>query len=189
MAGTFNKTKGKSHPVDSVDYGALQVISFPLIASVGNSVTSATIQARHILPFGYKVIGLWFNPGFTGGTLPAANASVNVAMGGGAEAGTVPVNDNSEANGYPPTIAVNGNSIFAADKRVDNIAGLTLDVPVFLVADNPDAIWPQGALMTLRLITNGSGTFTNVQVSMACFPYDVRPDLPNGAGLVPADIR
>lgn len=197
--GVFNKTRAKQHSPGAAAYDALQNLKFTGGANYTLATDSYTVaapgantteQARLMLPHNFKIYGLWLNPGITGGSLPTATSNINVVLATAnnvvAETGAAPPNDTTDAGTTPATVATAGQSLFAADKRIDNISGLTLDTPVFIAADSPDAIWPEGGLLVLRV--TGSGTVTKISVTLAGFPYDINFSKPINAQLQPSDL-
>jgi hypothetical protein len=169
------QTLNKVHFPNSVAYDGFTQVPFDNVASIGASVANTTITGRVVLPFNMKIFGAYVNFSATGTAL--ANHALNIVMGTAAEAGTVPAN--WDPNTSTMTLAVTGQSILAADFALSTQVA---DTPFAIAATNPDAVWPKGALMTLRAVTPAStGSFTNLKVTLFGVPFDIKPWNPNGS--------
>lgn len=148
------KTKNKFHVDDAAAYDALETFDFDTVTPAG-AVTNAAISARYPLPIAVKFDGVVIVQA-TGTNLVTA---FNVIMFTAADA--TPSNptgtpDTQGAGGsVPPAVAANGTAFFAADQAVTLVA----DVPQFfpIAKPNNDVIYPQNALLTLRLVSAGAG--------------------------------
>lgn len=169
------QTLSKVHFPNAVTYDGLTQIEFDNVASVGAAVANTTITGRAILPFNMKLFGIYVNFSATGTAL--TGHKVNVVMGTVAEAGTAPAN--WDPNTSTMTVAITGQSLNATDTALSTQVA---DTPFSILSDHPDAVWPAGALMTLRVVTPSStGSFTNLKVVMYGVPFDINPTKPNGA--------
>jgi hypothetical protein len=113
---------------------------------------------------------------------PTGNSSPTYAAGGG---------------GFCTNPAVPGNTMFAADVvfNATNFPGNpngSVVIPAittatgtgnwaqYFVPNNPDAVWPQGAVMTLRLVTPAStGSITNLCIGAYFEPQPMSPTYPS----------
>lgn len=168
---TYDKTR---YP-RSIVYDGFDNYDFDTI-TVAASQANTVIQAFLPLPVACKFYGV----SIVGNAAIAGLTSFNVVMGSVAEGSTTALitalTDNSEA-GYPPTqFAVNGNALFVPDQAVT----LAAFVPQQFATTVPDAIWPKGACLTLRIVSTAGGA-GNIKVVLIGKEYDTKPYLPGEA--------
>jgi hypothetical protein len=157
----------------AIVYDTLGTLDFDT-TTITASMTNAGIAAIYPLPISVKVFGV----AICGNTSVAGFTSFNVLLGANAEvAAALPaLPDNSEA-GYPPTqIAVTGNALF----NVDQAATLVANTPQTFATSVPDAIWPKGGLLTLRVTTTAGGAGA-IKVVLLVKEYDTKIYLPGEA--------
>lgn len=152
LAAPNQWTQGKEHETHGIMYDALQALPFDVVTLTLSMATTSVAGIGIPLPASMKFMGIAVVG--TGTTIGITN--INVCMGTVAEAGEAQP-DNSEAGQAPPTPAANGNCLFsAAGAPSDQALTLVQNVPQTLMVAPPalDFIWPQGAYMTLRVVTN-----------------------------------
>src|ERR1700687_656367 len=185
----MGKTTNKAHRDGCIVYDALSVLSFPGYTP-GGSVANSVIAARLPLMVAMKFYAVVISCA-SGTTVTAFNVIRDTAADA-SPTNPIGTNDNSATytltgnvltgGGYPPTVAATGTAFFAADQAVTIVAG----VPQSFFFPNYDVIWPQNALLTLRLVASGAAGL--VQVNLLGKPYDIQPQRPSGetAGFAPS---
>jgi hypothetical protein len=135
--------------VTAVAAGAVITVTANVSGAAGNSITTVGSS--------------------TGGDTVTANQAT---LSGGASATgiTVAGNDNSSTSGLCTNLAVAGNALFNIDVpiTVANFPGATTaggSSGLGLIPTFPDAVYACGAILTLRVITTGTGSVTNLTVS------------------------
>lgn len=168
--------------------------NFPTVASAGAGVANTTIQAYYVLPTRCKINKVVF--ACTALAAVTGTHKFNIVVGTGAYTqGSVASNDNSYDQalpgglGYCTNPAVTGNALFAADVPIvtagntalsnsEMAGGFTTGAGGYaiFIPTSYDAVYKNGALLTLRFVTPGStGSFTNVVVGFLFEPVSVRP--------------
>lgn len=190
-AGDVNQvTIGKNHEAFGLRYDTLETLH-TFSTTVTASLTTASVVDRWPVATACKIMGVSVN---TTAASPDAISAFNICMGTGAESGEGQP-DNSQSGTVPPTVAAAGNCVFSS-------AGAPADVAVTMAADTPqyfgvpppgfEVIWPQNALLTLR-VASGSGGTGAIQVTVLGKYYDIIPwrpsSIPNAAGGVTFDPR
>ena len=158
------QTHTKQHNPSALIYNAGSLVAFDNVASVAINQANTVIQARLGLPCNFKIFGI----SIVGGANTVANAKFNLVVGEGAESGVAVPTYNIDG-ATAPAVATAGQSAFVADKAVVLVAG----VPQLFIPDNFDGVYPPGLDLTLRLITDGTGTFTNCKVTLLLAPFDI----------------
>lgn len=169
MAATVLRTKGDLS-ADAVYYGALDTIDFDTFALAINQ-TNATVQTSYPLGINYKIVAVACN--LTGAV--AGTCSFNLVSGTGAENGVAP-GDNRQLGIAPPSVAANGNQLFAADTALT----MSANVCQVFYPQSPqyDAIFGAGTLLTVRVVTNGAAA-GSLKVVAYCVSVDRFYQLPN----------
>lgn len=169
-------TQGKNHHTHGVGYDNFYTIDFDSITlTVSMATTSA--QAYYPLPCTHKIFGVEV---VAIGTTLSGLLGFNITMGTVAASG-FPTPDNSEAGVTPPTPAVNGNCVFnvpgGGGPQEQSITAVN-GVPQWFPVAPPyfDAVWPQNALMTVRVHTGSTvASLSNgatLKVIALAVPYD-----------------
>lgn len=163
-----NRVKAKARSRSYIDFGALNERGFAQITPVINQVVT-TVQDYIALPYAVKISLV---------TIVASGASgvtgFNIGVGVGAITG-IGTPDNSDVTA-PPTMAVASNGLFAATKAVVLVA----NVPQTFVVDDPDVIYGQNTLLTLRYVSGGAVAGT-MKVTFAYLAVDVKLTKPDSA--------
>lgn len=161
-------TYEKSATPRSLVYDAGQILQLSCYPTTNAAIT--TIQSLIVLPVSVKIYGAAIC-----GLNVATNGilTFNVVLGSGAETGS-PVADNSEAVGWPPTVAQAGAQLFATDQP---LATFTNGTVYSYATSIPDAIWPKGSTLTLRL-TTGASAGGQLFVSLFAKAFDTQPQSP-----------
>lgn len=150
-------TYQKSHNQRSVTFDAGSALSFDVVASVAINAAVGTVQAILPLPADFKVFHV--GVAYTG---TAATAQIQIGTGtgnlSGATVGTTDVN--APAN----------TVLFATPPTLSAAAGTTQmfipDVPDCIYAGSNSFIGVASPALTLRAITNGTGTIANLKVTL-----------------------
>lgn len=163
------------------DQAAADVIAINADGTVGALVhaTSAlgviTITANEAGVLGNAITTVGSSDG--GDTVTADQA--HLAGGAAATGIVVPDNDNSDTNGFCDDLAANGDALFNQDIpfTVALFPGATTgsggSSGLGLIPTNPDAVFPCGSVLTLRLNTPaGVGSITNLIV---CAVMEIQP--------------
>jgi hypothetical protein len=207
-AGLGRAKKGLDYNRENVVLGTLGAdLNLFNLATIGASQANTTVQAYAILPGRMKfpkiavfcsaisaVTGISFNivlgtGAYTQGAVPGNdNSSVpNVAWNTAGQAtsatgATYPAG----GGGFCTNPALPGQAMFAADVvfNVTNFPNLTTatgtgaNYAQILVPTSPDAIWPQGGVLTLRATTPGGGSITNFIISVYDSPEAMSASFP-----------
>jgi len=173
--------------------GTLGITPLFKVAAAGAAIANTTVSDAFVLPCNTKITKIAI-------ACTALNAltghAFNIVLGTAASytQGVVPTNDNSGTSGYPTNVATNGMALFAADVVLNaantGFATTTGGSAVFSTQGNAvpvastiylaayDAIFPNGGILTLRLVTPAStGSITNFIVGAVLEP---RPLVPTG---------
>lgn len=150
---------------ESFNMNALNMISFPVVASIGAGVANTALQAYFISPCLFKIAKVAVFASAIDAVTGTDAFNIVVGTTGAYTQGNVATNDNSIAGptvgpgttyptvpggvGYPTNVAVVGNSVFAADVPFQ----ATTAVPSPYVAPGPNGGTGQGwkALATTGL--------------------------------------
>jgi len=153
---------GKSHSTSSIQFDALVAGAFEPIAAVGAGIANTVVQARLPLPFRCKIRRV---------------VAVASAIGtGGAHTVQIVVGTGAPGAVGPQDAVAPGGAIVLSTP----LALATADLPVAAVPTEPDAIYPVIGLLTLRVVTPaGTGSLTNLRVTLALVPIDGFPTDPN----------
>jgi len=161
--------RGKTKFTESwVFDGLVPSVSFPVVASVGASVVNTTVQTQ--LPVSGRLKIARVVVAYTG--IGAGATSFNIVVGTGAEGAATAAD----------VVAVAGASVFTADQALTAAA----NTPQVFYPTNVDAIYDTGQLLTLRAVTPGGGSITNLQVVLFAAPVD--PKITNDPGVPGTDF-
>jgi hypothetical protein len=140
-----------SNGVTAAAVGAVITITANSAGAYGNSITTVGSSTA-------------------GGDVVTANQAT--LSGGANESGiTTAGNDNSSISGFCTNPAVNGNALFNIDIpiTVANFPGATTSggsAGLGLIPTFPDAVYPCGSVLTLRVVSATGATLTNFTVSL-----------------------
>jgi hypothetical protein len=185
----MSKTRNKGHLDDALQFDGLSVAQFPQFTP-GAAVANSAITGIWVAPCAIKIQGVTVTQRTGANFLTAVNIEMGTAADGGV-AGTPDTSDvftitgaGGVTGGYPPTLAVANNTLFGADQVITSLLAdvpQTFMVPTTAAGNLYDIIWPQGALLTLRVVTAGAGGLATV--SFLYKPFDIKPYLPRSTTL------
>lgn len=169
---------------DSYQLGALVPVQLFNLAAAGAGLVAGTVEATFVLPTRCKIPKV--NVSFSAIDTLAGTDLFNIVQGIAAyTAGVVASNDNSSGSGICTDPAVNGDALFNIDVpfTVANFPGATTaggSSGLGLIPTNPDAVYPCGAVLTLRLRTTAStGSLTQLSVTAVLIPQPLEPTFPS----------
>lgn len=188
MAAVFNplaadlgivKTAKTSRP-NAYGFNCLGFAGLANNQTVGAGEANTSILSSLVLPQDAKIakVGISFSAidSLTGD-------SFNIVVGNGSYTqGAVAPGDNSLTYGYPTAFATAGDALFSADVALNatNVPGATTASggSVALVPTVYDAVYPAGAVLTLRATTNAStGSISGLSVTLLLEPVDPQPNV------------
>jgi hypothetical protein len=203
------RKKGVDVNAEQYVLGCLGVETMFNANSITASQVATTIQAVFVLPGRCKIpklafycsaigalTGYSFNVVLGTGAYTSAASSApgndnggvpDVSYGGnGVPTGTSPVYPIG-GGGLASNPAVAGNTLFGADVAltVANFPNLAIATGVgptyaqILVPASPDAVWPNGSILTLRCTTPAGGSITGFTLVAYIEPQPLSPSYPN----------
>jgi hypothetical protein len=178
------------------------------LGSVSNGVANTAVQAYFILPGRVKISKLAVFCSAIGTVAGTSSFNIVLGTTGAYTQGNIPGNDNSSVpplawnqsgqatstssiypaggGGICTNPATAGQAMFAADVafNVTNFPNLTTatgtgtSYATILVPSNPDAVWPEGGVLTLRA-TTVTGTISNLIIAAYLEPQPLSPTYPS----------
>jgi hypothetical protein len=170
------RIQAKNHNPQAFAFdGSPIILPFPSTTLAANSVRDTPVDQIG-LPFACKIplVGLAISLG--GNNITA----MNVAIGGGVlTAAGVILPDNSDMGFTPPQLNVTpGYCLFQGPggpvDQVVNLSGAGNYLAATYPTSEPDAIFPGGTVMTLRLVI-GASTAGFARATLLCIPVDIKP--------------
>lgn len=167
-----NRIVGKNRRPKEVDFSAFQTKSFPTVALAINTVNT-TVLGRALFPMAFKcpIVSIFADTASNGIT------SFNVTNNVGTPVGGLLV-DNTDTAGNPQVNTLSGVSLFGAAGQA---VTLVPNVSQNFVSAEPDAIFPKGTQLTIRLVT-GAAVAGNFYLALGIVPVDIFPTRPAATG-------
>jgi hypothetical protein len=194
--GLGRRKKGVDYNAEQYQLGGVNVENLFNVVQVQANQVNTTIQSIFVLPGRCKIpklavycssiealTGHSFN--IVLGATPAYTSALASAPGND-NAGVTPTYP-AGGGGIASNPAVAGNTLLGLDfaLTVANIPGLTaangtgLTYAQIIVPPNPDAVWPNGGVLTLRCTTPGGGYINNLIVTACIMVETLSPTFPS----------
>jgi hypothetical protein len=175
------RINAKSHiGPNQVAFGAIEAKTFS-VAALPASAANTTVQDYFVSPYAFKLVAVAV------AVSSAANgvSAFNICIGAAAEAGVLVAD--TQDQGVVTLNTTPGLSLFEAG-TAPNFTG-PQDQTIAIAAaygsgmyypSEPDAVFPQGTVLTLRLVT-GAGATGSFKMYCTVVPVDVRLNFSSGA--------
>ena len=161
MSSPFGPIQSPNRTPQSVTFNALGGEQFDAInvaasTPLASVVAAATIALHQDVKVSHVAV--------TSNTLSGSPA-IQIVLGGGAPG----------AVGEENEVASNGTIVFAAPVSASNALISSYNGAQILYPEEPDAIYPQGKVLTLRTLSGAGDTATGLRIAVGLIPYDLKP--------------